>query len=128
MTESPDAAEGNARSGGAAAASKAVVYTVLFDVDNADGELMPQMTAQVAFVTALAPDALAVPLATLKPQAGQPGSYTVRVLAADGTVATRTLRTGVRNRHLVEVLDGLAPGERVVTGERPRHGLRSFTL
>src|SRR5690606_19731908 len=42
-----------ASEGGAApAATKAVVYTVLFDVDNTDGELMPQMTAQVAFITA----------------------------------------------------------------------------
>lgn len=36
----------------AAAVGKVVLYTVLFDVANADGELMPQMTTQVTFVTA----------------------------------------------------------------------------
>jgi macrolide-specific efflux system membrane fusion protein len=34
-----------------AAATKAVTYTALFDVDNKDAELLPQMTAQVVFVT-----------------------------------------------------------------------------
>ena len=127
MNEAPGASEGSAK-GSASAASKAVVYTVLFDVDNVDGELMPQMTAQASFVTALAADALAVPLAALTTDPARPGSATVRVLAADGRPVTRAIRTGVRNRHLVEVREGLAEGERVVTGVRPRNRIRSFTL
>ena len=38
-----------------------VLYTALFDVDNKDGDLMTQMTAQVFFVISGAKDAISVP-------------------------------------------------------------------
>ncbi len=117
--------QGSAKAGSTAAAgaTKAVVYTVLFDVDNADGELMPQMTAQVGFLVAQARRVLAVPLAALTPADGTPGAYTARVLGADGRPATRAVRVGVRSRHLAEVQDGLREGDRLVTGETPTGGL-----
>ncbi|PWR21867.1 efflux RND transporter periplasmic adaptor subunit [Zavarzinia compransoris] len=43
-----------------------VLYNALFDVDNADGMLMTQMSAQVFFVVASARDAITVPVAALK--------------------------------------------------------------
>ncbi len=94
---------------------KAVTYTALFDVDNQDGELMPQMTAQVVFVAARAEIAGAVPLSALGTDAQ--GS-SARVLGADGRPETRSLRLGARSRHQVEVLEGLQAGERLVTGEQ----------
>jgi macrolide-specific efflux system membrane fusion protein len=113
-----------------AAATKAVAYTVLFDVDNADGELMPQMTAQVAFVTASASNAIAVPLAAITSitaaggATGARGSHTARVLASNGRPELRTLRVGARSRHHAEVLEGLKEGERLVLGEaKPATGL-----
>lgn len=117
--------QGSAKAGSTAAAgaTKAVVYTVLFDVDNADGELMPQMTAQVGFLVAQARRVLAVPLAALTPADGTPGAYTARVLGADGRPETRAVRVGVRSRHLAEVQDGLREGDRLVTGETPTGGL-----
>lgn len=117
--------QGSAKAGSTAAAgaTKAVVYTVLFDVDNADGELMPQMTAQVGFLVVQARRVLAVPLAALTPTDGAPGAYTARVLGADGRPATRAVRVGVRSRHLAEVQDGLREGDRLVTGETPTGGL-----
>ncbi|MBO3274865.1 efflux RND transporter periplasmic adaptor subunit [Pseudomonas schmalbachii] len=102
-----------------APASKVVLYTVLFDVDNADGELMPQMTAQVSFVSATAQDVLRVPLAALDAVPGERGRYRARVL--DGSKAQpREVRVGVRNRLDGEVLDGLAEGETLVLGELDR--------
>ncbi len=48
-----------------------VLYNVLFDVDNADGALKPQMSAQVYFVLArAADDVLVVPSAALQPVGG----------------------------------------------------------
>ncbi|MBO9642801.1 MAG: efflux RND transporter periplasmic adaptor subunit [Pseudacidovorax sp.] len=105
--------------GGAAhpgASNKVVVYTALVDVENADGELMPQMTAQVSFVEARADDALVVPVGALAPAPGDPGRFTAQVLGEDGRIQTRLVRIGVRNRVSAEVLDGLAAGERVVLG------------
>lgn len=42
-----------------------VLYTGLFDVENTDATLLPEMTAQVFFITASARDVLTVPVAAL---------------------------------------------------------------
>jgi macrolide-specific efflux system membrane fusion protein len=47
-----------------------VLYNVLFDVDNRDGALKPQMSAQAYFVLARAENALTVPMAALQPAGG----------------------------------------------------------
>src|SRR5690606_21445256 len=62
-----------------------VLCHALFDVDNANRELMTQMTAQVFFVLAEAKDSLLVPVAALAmgradANAGAPRHATVQVL------------------------------------------------
>lgn len=42
-----------------------VLYTGLFDIENRDGALLPEMTAQVYFITASARDVLTVPMGAL---------------------------------------------------------------
>lgn len=51
-----------------------VLYTGLFDVDNNDGALLPEMTAQVYFVTSAARDVLTVPIGALSFLDGGPAS------------------------------------------------------
>ncbi|THU05515.1 efflux RND transporter periplasmic adaptor subunit [Lampropedia puyangensis] len=103
----------------AAANTQAVQYTVLFDVANDDGALMPQMTAQVVFVTASAQDVLLAPLGGLQTAAGQSQRYEARVLDSNQQVQTRTVRIGKQDRLAAEVLDGLREGENLITGEVP---------
>lgn len=112
----PPAASGEA---GAAPVMKAVQYTVLFDVDNQDGELMPQMTAQVTFVTAAARGVLTVPLEALQAVEGQVGLFRARVLNAKGRPEAREVHIGARSRQRGEVLDGLREDEQLVTAELP---------
>lgn len=88
-----------------------VLYTVLLDVDNADRSLMTDMTAQVFFVAAQAQNVLTVPTAALQDNAGQ-----VRVLADNGDVQSRTVRTGVSDRLRIQIVDGLSEGEQVLIG------------
>lgn len=114
----------SAGAGAPAAATKAVTYTVLFDVDNEDAELMPQMTAQVVFVTAKADQALTVPLTAVR-TSDDGKSQTVRLLGTNQVPQERTVKLGVRSRHQVEVLQGLDEGDRLVVGEsRSDGGLR----
>lgn len=101
-----------------APASKVVLYTVLFDVANDDGALMSQMSAQVFFVAATASNAVITPLAPLQAIEDQPGIYRGRVLAADGSMVEREIRTGVRDRLYAQVISGLQEGERLVTAVR----------
>jgi len=99
-----------------ASGTRAVTYTVLFDVDNADGALMPQMTAQVAFLAAQAHDTLLAPLAALSLDGGR---SVLRVLERDGSVTERMVRLGVRSRHQAQILEGLEEGEQLVIAEHP---------
>lgn len=102
--------------GSASATTPTVVnYTALFDVDNADGVLRPQMTAQVSFVARSAPGVLAVPMAALERQPdAPPGTYRARLRLADGSALQRTVRIGVTDLVLGEVLEGLDEGDEVL--------------
>ncbi len=102
----------------ATSVGKVVTYTVLFDVDNADGALMPQMTAQVFFVVQQAHDVVIAPMHALTAEQNSKDVFTARVKLASGKLETRTLKLGVRDRMNAEVVDGLAAGETLVTGER----------
>ncbi len=97
--------------------SKVVQYTVLFDVDNKDAELLPQMTAQVSFITAAARDVLVAPLSALQPVEQKPQMYTARILGSDDKPQTREVRVGVQDRLAVQVVEGLKEGEQLITGE-----------
>lgn len=98
--------------------NKVVLYTVLFDVDNSDGELMPQMTAQVSFVVASAQQVLTVPVMALAEVGAAANQYQVRVLGKDGKASWRKVTTGVRTRLRVELVFGLAEGEQLIIADK----------
>ncbi|WP_218573050.1 efflux RND transporter periplasmic adaptor subunit [Pseudomonas sp. gcc21] len=100
-----------------------VLFNALFDVPNPDRDLLPQMSAQVYFVRASAEDVLTLPVSALRQtssDSGNPGApgrpYEVQVLDAQGRPQPRTVRVGIRNRVMAQVLDGLEAGDEVVTG------------
>ena len=111
------AAGAGGQEGAQPASGKVVAYTALFDVDNADGALMPQMTARVFFVSAAASHALVVPLAALKPTADR-NTFEAQVLE-NGSRRQRTVKVGVRDRLQAEVVSGLNEGDVLVTGVKP---------
>jgi macrolide-specific efflux system membrane fusion protein len=101
---------------GGSATGKVVLYTALFEVENADGALMPQMSAQVFFVTASAGNVVVAPFAALIPT-DDPDTFSARVLVG-GKMEERAVRIGTRDRLNGEVLSGLEEGEVLVTGIR----------
>jgi membrane fusion protein, macrolide-specific efflux system len=101
------------------AANNVVLYTALFDVDNAAEELRPEMSAIVHFVVARVTDAVVIPARALAASDAQSATAKVEVAMPDGTLETRTVRIGVRNRFDVQVLEGLAAGERIVQRAPP---------
>ncbi len=80
-------------------------------VQNPDRLLRPGMSADVSVVLESRPEAVTVPSEAVFVQAGQPMVYVVQ---ADSTVAPRPIRLGLRETDAVEILEGLAPGDRVV--------------
>jgi cobalt-zinc-cadmium efflux system membrane fusion protein len=81
-------------------------------IENVDGALKPEMFANFRILTSDSSDAPAVPQSAVVYE-GELAH--VWVLSGDGLLAYRPIRTGRNNDGLVEVLDGLRPGERVVT-------------
>jgi macrolide-specific efflux system membrane fusion protein len=93
---------------------RVVLYTVLLDVENPDHALMAEMTTQVFFVAGRAENVLTVPVAALHRDNQQ--RQTVQVVARNGEVQRREIRTGISDRLQVQVLDGLAEGDRLLIG------------
>ncbi|KRB04719.1 hemolysin secretion protein D [Pseudomonas sp. Root68] len=95
--------------------ARVVLYTVLLDVDNADNALMAEMTTQVFFVANQAQNVLTAPIAAL--QAGtQSDRQTAQVVASNGSIEQRNVRTGISDRLRVQILDGLQEGDHLLIG------------
>ncbi|WP_085631412.1 MULTISPECIES: efflux RND transporter periplasmic adaptor subunit [unclassified Pseudomonas] len=101
--------------------ARVVLYTVLLDVDNADNALMAEMTTQVFFVAGQAKDVLTAPVAALQGSAAA-GLQTARVVAANGEVQPREVRTGISDRLNVQVLEGLNEGDHLLIGPADGNG------
>jgi macrolide-specific efflux system membrane fusion protein len=101
-----------------------VFYDVLFDIPNQDGELKIQMTAQVFIVLVQAKGVLLIPAAAIG-NAGEGATIKVRVLKADGTVASRTITIGIKSELSAEVKDGLKEKELVIIGESTAQGSKT---
>src|SRR5437879_799327 len=81
-------------------------------IDNKDGQLKPEMFANVTIYSASDHPAVGVPKQALMYEGDQ-----VRIWVAQGdkTIARRQIRRGTTNSDLVEVIGNLKPGERIVT-------------
>lgn len=93
--------------------SGVVGFGVLVAIDSAPAGVLPGMSVQVTVVTAQALAVLSIPSIAL---GGTLGSYTVSVLAADGTISTKSVGTGLVTTDLAQITSGLAAGDKVVTG------------
>jgi HlyD family secretion protein len=111
-----------------------VHYETIIAVANEEGLLKPGMTAEVSIVTAEVTGAIRVRNTALRarlPDAirppepegvgrSAPGQGSGRVYRlADGALVAVPVRTGLSDGLYTEILDGLAPGDRLVVGLAP---------
>jgi RND family efflux transporter MFP subunit len=89
-------------------------------VPNADGRLVGDLYASGSIVVKQAAHVICVPAASVRSDGS---ASIVWVLGADGRLAKRTIKPGLRDEShdLVEVLQGIAEGDRVLIG--PAEGL-----
>lgn len=81
-------------------------------IANPDGKLKPQMFASFSIITSGESAALAVPEEAVVREGD---AARVWVVLGHSDLALREIRTGRTNNGMVEVLEGLKPGEKVVT-------------
>ena len=85
---------------------------LVFEVPNPGRALRAGMYARVRVLTGQARKALAIPVSAVVDDGKQEVAY---VLSSGEAFERRPLRLGVRDGDLVEVVEGLVPGERVVS-------------
>ncbi len=81
------------------------------EVQNPQRKLKPEMFASVHLTTELGGSTIKVPASAIL---GETEKHFVFIAVNDSTFEKREVRTGAETRDIVEVLDGLATGERIV--------------
>lgn len=99
--------------GSATGTNGVVSFAVDVKLDSPPAGLRPGMSADITIVAASATNVLAIPSRALS---GTADAYTVRVMAADGSLSVRDVQVGLVTSSLAEIKSGLQAGERVVTG------------
>ena len=82
------------------------------NVENRDGALKPMMFARFSILTGPSVEKPAVPEASIVREGSAARLW---VLGPQGTLLARQVRTGQHRRGMVEILSGLAAGEKIVT-------------
>lgn len=114
----PNAFEVSPATGGRVVATGGVVnektrtLPLLFEVPNRNGQLKAGMFVRAQVFTAATQRGIVIPLSSVVDEDGQPVAY----VELEGELfERRPLKLGTRQADRVQVLEGLAPGERVVT-------------
>jgi RND family efflux transporter MFP subunit len=85
---------------------------VIFEVDNAAGKLRIGNFARTVIATGAPRKVLAIPDAAIVEDGGRSVAF---VMVEGESFERRPLRLGIRSNGWIEVLDGVKPGERIVT-------------
>jgi HlyD family secretion protein len=88
------------------------VGEVLVDIDDADGQLLPDTNVNVAVTTSSEPNVLTVPREALHSEKGEPFVYKV----VGDTLVRTPVTVGTPNLVLAPILSGLKDGDIVATG------------
>lgn len=110
-------------------ASNVVYYTVYVDVDNADGKLLPTMTARTEIVTAEANDVLMVPVTCLRTEGKK--RYVQVYNEADKTSRNVYVEVGLTSDEKAAVKGDLKVGDKLLVRAakttKPTNGRSTFS-
>lgn len=120
LDQSSQGGGGSLSSSSKSGSGRVVLYTVLLDVDNTDNALMAEMTTQVFFVNGEAKNVLTAPVSALQ-NGTQAGIQHARVVAKNGDIQPREVRTGLSDRLQVQILEGLSEGDHLLIGPLDGH-------
>jgi multidrug efflux pump subunit AcrA (membrane-fusion protein) len=87
---------------------------VFVHTENPEGKLLPGMRAQLAFITAETDDAVVVPRAAVLGEAGDLFVYR-QIMTAPFAYERTPVVVGMRDDRFIEIIEGVLPGDRVVT-------------
>ncbi|MGD9817083.1 MAG: efflux RND transporter periplasmic adaptor subunit [Desulfomonilaceae bacterium] len=94
-----------------------VYYITTVSVDNSEGKLRPDMTANVIIFLDQRKGVLTVPNRAIQRE----GSRKFVYLIENGSIERRYVNTGWKDASYTEILDGLREGNLIVTGDLPKN-------
>ena len=108
-----DAIEGKVTLVSPALDANSTTVEVWVQAKNPKGRLRPGTSAQISMLARTLPNAVVIPAAAVltTPE----GTNYVMVAGSDNRAHQKTVKTGIRQDDQVQILDGLAEGDRVVT-------------
>lgn len=98
----PASAESTSTNSSTSSSTEAIYYNALLDVDNSEGILRIDMTAEVEITIAEVKGVKAIPIAAVQNEAAD-GSATVYQLLAQGQINPIAVKLGIRDDQYVEV-------------------------
>ena len=98
----PASSESTSTSSSTSSSTEAIYYNALLDVDNSEGILRIDMTAEVEITIAEVKGVKAIPIAAVQNEAAD-GTATVYQLLAQGQINPITVKLGIRDDQYVEV-------------------------
>lgn len=98
----PASAESTSTSSSTSSSTEAIYYNALLDVDNSEGILRIDMTAEVEITIAEVKGVKAIPIAAVQNEAAD-GTATVYQLLTQGQINPITVKLGIRDDQYVEV-------------------------
>jgi len=110
-----DSLTSSSSASGSGTSNASVYYNALLDVPNPENRLRIAMTAQVTLLAGEAKDTLLVPIQAVRRAEGD--KQQVQVLATDGKLETRYVKTGITNSVDIQILEGLNVGDNVVLSQ-----------
>ncbi|HEX6096261.1 MAG TPA: efflux RND transporter periplasmic adaptor subunit [Thermoanaerobaculia bacterium] len=106
------AAGGRVVASGGVVSEKTRTLPLIFEVPNRNGQLKSGMFVRAQVFTAATQRGIVIPLSSVVDEDGQPVAY----VELEGELfERRPLKTGTRQGDVVQILEGLEPGDRVVT-------------
>lgn len=99
-------------------------FNVEILLEDPDEDLRPGMSVRAEIDTAVHPDVLVVPIQAVVERDVQDEETDVVFVAQDGKAVQRAVKTGISDETRVEIVSGVQPGEKVVTG--PYRSLRDL--
>lgn len=99
----------------ASSSTDAIYYNALLDVDNPEGILRIDMTANVTITTASVDQVFAIPVTTLRRDDYE--SHASVLVLEDGRAVERDIVIGLRDDRFVEVRSGVGPEDLIILGD-----------
>ena len=105
-----------ASSSSSSSSTEAIYYNAQLDIDNSDGLLRIDMTAEVNITIDEKDNVLSVPLTAIRDD-DFAGNAVLYLLDKQNQIVKQPIKTGIRDEQYIEVISGIGESDRIIIGD-----------